>query len=124
MPEYARLLVEQLHRPLTADDLPSVFYGQHTGMQLLDHKKETVLYDTDLLNSIVYAQMYFGQAPDYAIDLWQSALADSLYLLINSTIAWRAEENQRSEESLRKVTFERIKYYLDIHHAHYKILEC
>ena len=92
-------------------------------MQLWDHKKETVLYDTDLLSSIVYAEIYFGQAPDYAIDLWQSTLTESFYLLINSTIPWQADENQRSEESLSKETFERIKYYLDTHQANYTIID-
>ncbi len=94
-PEYVRLYVNQLNRPLNIDDLDPIAHGQrHTEDQAFAEARRFVFHDTNLLSTLIYARHYFAAQQDWLETLFQSRPYHH-YFLCEPDFPWVADPGQR-----------------------------
>jgi NadR type nicotinamide-nucleotide adenylyltransferase len=119
VPEFLRQFVDERlpsrppGAPLVVEtDLPAIVSGQIAAEEALAPKALRVLFcDTDPLQTVVYTEFYFGQAPD-----WLLALATrrpyALHLLLDVDTPF-VPDPQRDRPGQRAELFARFKNALD-----------
>jgi NadR type nicotinamide-nucleotide adenylyltransferase len=89
VPEFAREYASRVARPLTVDDVEPIARGQ---IALVDAapKDGLVIFDTDLISTVVYATHYYGQCPEW-IEAAAAARKADLYLLTDIDVPFIAD---------------------------------
>jgi len=87
--EHAREYAEARGNVLGADDVEPIARGQ---MALDDETAgaDTVILDTDLISTVVYARHYYGSCPSWIEEEARRRRAD-LYLLMDTDVAWEPD---------------------------------
>ncbi len=68
VPEYSREYALAVSRELTRDDVEPIGRGQCANEdQCLHNAKRLIIFDTDLLSTIVYARYYYDYVPDWIV---------------------------------------------------------
>jgi NadR type nicotinamide-nucleotide adenylyltransferase len=116
VPEYARTYAESKGGLLLADDVDPIARGhiaqEDAALSAASGDLSTLVLDTDLMSTIVYAQHYYGEVPDWIVPEARRRLGD-LYLLAALDIPWspdavrdrpheRAELHARFEATLQQ----------------------
>ncbi len=97
--EFVRTYTEGLDRPLCKADLDPIARGQlaeedrHDGVP-------TVLHDTNLLSTLIYARHYFGVVQDWLEEAF-AARHYAVYLFCQPDIPWVADQGQREGPKAR-----------------------
>ena len=118
VPEIARLMVVELQRPLQKGDVDNLisrftFERKHL---LKNHKQ--LCFDTDLVNTLVYSQIYFNFTPRH-IDTLIQAHANDFYFLLEPDPKWEKQNWQRPELDNRILVNEQIEQVLIRHQLPY-----
>ncbi len=98
--EFVRTYVEQITRPLHADDLDPIAHGQlaeedrHPGAA-------AVLHDTNALSTLIYARHYFGVTQAW-LEAAFSTRHYSIYLFCQPDIPWTPDPGQRDSPQARE----------------------
>jgi NadR type nicotinamide-nucleotide adenylyltransferase len=99
--ENARLYVDEVRRPLGAEDVEPIARGQ---VELEDAARRAarrvVIHDTDLLSTMVYARHYYGECPEWIERAARERRGD-LYLLCHPDVPWVADWLQRDRPGQR-----------------------
>lgn len=98
--EAARVYVDRVRRPLGVEDvLPIAELAS-----VLDDAADgtTVVLDTDLLSTSVYAAWYYGVTLDYVEEEWRRRRPD-VYLFCEPDFPFVPEPGQRDSEAARRV---------------------
>ena len=99
--EFVRSYVEQLNGELKAHDLEPIAEGQLAlEDSALEQAKRLVIHDTNILSSIIYANVYFDAVLEWVNDAFLER-DYSLYLLCMPDIPWVADEGQRESPEAR-----------------------
>ena len=81
VPEYSREYALAVARPLTRDDVEPIGRGQVANEErLLASAKRMIVFDTDLISTIVYARYYYDHVPEWIASEARARRSD-LYLL-------------------------------------------
>jgi NadR type nicotinamide-nucleotide adenylyltransferase len=80
--EYAREYALANPRELTVDDVEPIARGQMANEDAAEVGGATLILDTDLISTVVYARHYYGRCPDW-IERAARARAADLYLLMH-----------------------------------------
>ena len=111
--EFVRSYVEQLNGELKAHDLEPIAEGQLALEEsALEQAKRLVIHDTNILSSIIYANVYFDAVLEWVNDAFLER-DYSLYLLCMPDIPWVADEGQRESPEARDKLHELFKDSLD-----------
>jgi NadR type nicotinamide-nucleotide adenylyltransferase len=91
VPEYSRIYQEEQQRLLTPADVIPIAKGQ---MQLeekaLPYANQFLICDTDILETKVYSEAYYGSCPTWLVERIPLRLAD-LYLLAEIDLPWEPD---------------------------------
>jgi nicotinamide riboside kinase len=88
VPEYARLYQEKHNRPLTYRDVTPIGRGQLKLEQIgRQQARRLLICDTDLLETKVYSEAYYGRVPAWLLAAVPQHYAD-LYLLTDIDLPW------------------------------------
>lgn len=92
VPEFSRPYAESKGGVLTAADVEPIARGQAGAEQaaLAGQPGGMVVFDTDLLSTLVYARHYYGTAPSW-IEATIRRYPPALYLLCQIDLAWVAD---------------------------------
>lgn len=91
IPEFARSYAESVARPLTANDVEPIARGQIQAMdQTLALIGAPLVFDTDLISTVVYARHYYGRCPAWIVDEAHRRRS-ALYLLCDIDLPWRPD---------------------------------
>jgi nicotinamide riboside kinase len=92
VPEASRLLAEVMApAPLSADTVePIARLAMRMGDEILAQRPEVVVFDTDLVSTIVYARHYYGSCPAWIVDEAIRRRAER-YLLCLPDLPWVAD---------------------------------
>ena len=112
-PEYARAYVETRTEPLEFGDVDAIGRGQMAGedatlAQAVRLGLPLVLFDTDLVSTMVYSHHYYGDCPEWIAHDARSRVGD-LYLLHHVDVPWVAEGVQREQPERRRELLERFR---------------
>ena len=111
--EFVRSYVEQLNGELKAHDLEPIAEGQLAlEDSALEQAKRLVIHDTNILSSIIYANVFFDAVLEWVNDAFLER-DYSLYLLCMPDIPWVADEGQRESPEARDKLHELFKDSLD-----------
>lgn len=87
-PEYARIYQEKHNRLLTYHDVTPIAKGQIKLEQYyLSQTQKLLICDTDILETKVYSEAYYGKCPDWIVEMIPDCYAD-LYLFMNIDLPW------------------------------------
>jgi nicotinamide riboside kinase len=107
--EFLRHYVDQVDRELNRDDLDPIAQGQLTIEDAaLQKATRLVLHDTNIFSSILYANHYFKDPPDWVNERFLER-DYTLYLLCMPDIPWVADAGQREGPEVRALLHERFK---------------
>lgn len=82
--EYARVYAEKVGRPLTREDVDPIAKGELRLIeQAIKRGGDLIIHDTDLLSTLVYAEYYYWEAPEWVEENAWIQRAD-LYLLMSA----------------------------------------
>ena len=92
VPEFSREYAESKGGVLTAADVEPIARGQAAAEQaaLAGHSGGFVVFDTDLVSTVVYARHYYGTVPSW-IEATIRRYPPALYLLCLIDLAWVAD---------------------------------
>jgi NadR type nicotinamide-nucleotide adenylyltransferase len=104
--EFARTYVDQQRAPLTAADVEPIARGQIAGEDEAQHKaRHTVVKDTDLVSTVVYALHYYRACPAWIEQIARDRLGD-LYLLLAPDVPWVEDGLQRDDPQHRAIVYD------------------
>ena len=95
VPEAARLVAERVARPLVSADVEPIA-REHIALAVAAAARARVsgrrslVLDTDLLSTVVYARHYYGGVERWIVDAERRRRAD-LYLLCDVDVPWRPD---------------------------------
>ena len=126
-PEYAREYLQKKwnneRKTCEADDLIPIAIGQMELENRLATKADKVLIcDTDLLETKVYSEEYYGGFVDPILDKASIENAYDLYLLTYIDTPWE-EDDLRDRPELRREMFAAFENALKKHHRPYILLQ-
>lgn len=109
IPEYAREYLLALDRKYTLDDVLHIGKQQ---MQTFSQKENTkaIIYDTDILTTIIWLQDKFNYIDSAFNDFWNKE-SNCIYLLCKPEFIWE-DDPLREDEGRRDVLFEIYKSHL------------
>jgi NadR type nicotinamide-nucleotide adenylyltransferase len=88
VPEYSREYALAVARPLTRDDVEPIGRGQVANEErLLASAKRMIVFDTDLISTIVYARYYYDHVPEWIASEARARRSD-LYLLLDIDVPY------------------------------------
>lgn len=127
VPEYAREYLQNKwnneRKTCENEDLIPIAIGQMRLENELALKADQVLIcDTDLLETKVYSQEYYGGYVDPRLDEAAQANEYDLYLLTYIDTVWEADD-LRDRPEMRQEMFDAFENALKIHHKKYIILK-
>ncbi|KRP37760.1 MAG: hypothetical protein ABS34_01430 [Opitutaceae bacterium BACL24 MAG-120322-bin51] len=112
--EFVRSYVDAHRRELNQSDLEPIAEGQLALEDAgLEQAQRLIFHDTNILSSIIYAQVYFDTAIEWLNDRFLER-DYSLYLLCMPDIPWEADAGQRESPEARDELHQRFKHRLDI----------
>ncbi len=92
VPEFVRDYAAGLDRPIDERDHEPIARGQMAREDLYIARATSMLiYDTDLLSTVVYCQHYFGRCPAF-VEQAAARRLPSLYLLLDIDVPWVADD--------------------------------
>ena len=126
-PEYAREYLQKKwnneRKTCEADDLVPIAIGQMKIENRLAKKADKVLIcDTDLLETKVYSEEYYGGFVDPVLDTAAKNNIYDLYLLTYIDTPWE-EDDLRDRPGLRREMFNAFEMALKKHHRPYILLQ-
>ncbi len=112
VPEYSRSFQLQKGSPIALEDVVSIAQGQLQAEQEAVRQANRILIcDTDILETKVYSEAYFGECPQWLLDqLWK--YPGDLYLLTNIDLPWEPDE-VRDRPDQRESMYQLFKRELD-----------
>jgi len=111
--EFVRSYVDSHQRELNQSDLEPIATGQLALEDAgLGQAQRLIFHDTNILSSIIYAQVYFDTAIDWVNDRFLER-DYTLYLLCMPDIPWQADEGQRESPAARDDLHQRFKHQLE-----------
>jgi NadR type nicotinamide-nucleotide adenylyltransferase len=110
VPEFAREHAEACGNALTAADVEPIARGQIANEDRA--RGENVILDTDLLSTVVYARHYYGACPEWIERAARERRAD-LYLLLDTDVAWEADDARDAGGDAREDLFDAFRAALD-----------
>ena len=132
---YNSVWVEEYARPYLQDkwnnerktceyvDLMPIALGQMALENELVQKANKVLFcDTDILETLVYSETYYGGTVDPVLAYWAKKNTYDLYLLCNIDIPWEADD-LRDRPDQREEMFQAFKKALDDNKRPYILVE-
>jgi NadR type nicotinamide-nucleotide adenylyltransferase len=91
LPEQARMYAEQVTRPLTAADAEIIARRTiNAADAALANDPPLLLFDTDLISTVVYVRHYYGPCPAWIEDAARERRGD-LYLLCAPDLPWTSD---------------------------------
>jgi NadR type nicotinamide-nucleotide adenylyltransferase len=116
--EYARFYVARQGVALGAADVEPIARGQIAGEDEARHAtRHTLVKDTDLVSTVVYAHHYYGACPAWIEQQAQHRLAH-VYLLLAPDVPWLADGLQRDDPERRVACYDLFNRTLRSWHAH------
>jgi NadR type nicotinamide-nucleotide adenylyltransferase len=116
VPEYSREYALAVGRPLTRDDVEPIGRGQIANEErLIASAKRMIVFDTDLISTIVYARYYYDHVPEW-IASEARARRSGLYLLHDIDVPF-VRDAARDDAEDREAHFELFKRTLEEHGA-------
>jgi NadR type nicotinamide-nucleotide adenylyltransferase len=116
--EFARGYVDRRRVPLGAADVEPIARGQ---IALEDEAQRrtahTLVKDTDLVSTVVYARHYYGMCPAWIEQRARERLGD-LYLLFAPDVPWLADGLQRDSPERRMDAYDLFGRTLRLWNAH------
>jgi NadR type nicotinamide-nucleotide adenylyltransferase len=95
VPEYVRSYLDAKGAELTCDDVEPIARGQMAAQdEAAGRASRLVVFDTDLLSTVVYSRHYYGDCPAWVEEASRGRLAD-LYLLLHPDVPWLPDGRQR-----------------------------
>lgn len=111
--EFVRSYVESHKAQLSASDLEPIAKGQLALEDAaLENAQRLIIHDTNILSTIIYANIYFDTVLDWVNDRFLER-DYSLYLLCMPDIPWEADEGQRESPEARDTLHQQFKHSLD-----------
>lgn len=112
VPEAARLYAESAGRDLTAADVEPIARAHLAAAEAARASAgRLLLFDTDLVSTVVYAEQYYGSCPEWIRAAARARRAD-LYLLHCPDIPWVPEPGLRAPADLRPAQHARFRELL------------
>ncbi len=91
VPEYSRIYQEKHHRALTFRDVTPIAKGQlRLEKQYISKSPNLLICDTDVLETKVYSEAYYGKTPAWLLRELPAHYAD-FYLLTNIDLPWQPD---------------------------------
>jgi NadR type nicotinamide-nucleotide adenylyltransferase len=116
--EFARTYVDQHGRPLGAADVEPIARGQIAVEDEAQRRTaRTLVKDTDLVSTVVYARHYYGECPVW-IERRARRRLGHLYLLLVPDVPWLADGWQREGMERRLASYELFERTLRLWNAH------
>jgi NadR type nicotinamide-nucleotide adenylyltransferase len=114
VPEFAREYAQRVARELTADDVEPIARGE---LALIDAapNEGLVIFDTDLISTVVYARHYYGRCPEW-IEREAQIRKSDLYLLLDIDLPW-VLDSLRNSASPRESLYEKFAQTLKNYEA-------
>jgi NadR type nicotinamide-nucleotide adenylyltransferase len=104
--EFARRYVDDKRAALSAADVEPIARGQIAGEdEARQRARQTVVKDTDLVSTVVYAQHYYLACPAWIEQIARDRLGD-LYLLLAPDVPWVEDGLQRDDPAHRAMVYE------------------
>lgn len=98
VPEFAREYALANPRPLTRDDVEPIARGQIANEErLLAGAKKLIVFDTDLVSTMVYARYYYDYVPEWIAAEAAARVAD-LYLMLDIDVPFIGDAARDAEE--------------------------
>jgi NadR type nicotinamide-nucleotide adenylyltransferase len=98
VPEYAREYALANPRHLTRDDVEPIARGQVANEErLIAQAKKVIVFDTDLISTMVYARYYYDYVPPW-IESEARARRSDLYLLLDIDVPFVRDAARDAEE--------------------------
>jgi nicotinamide riboside kinase len=119
VPEYARIYIDQLHRPYRKKDLLVMAKGQ-LSMECQNLNESMIVCDSDLLTFIIWFEVKYGLVPDWIIN-WFIHAHRRYYFLCAPDVPWEFDP-QRENPDDRDFLFNRYVYYLQSYDKDFIIL--
>ena len=117
--EFVRNYVDSHQRELKHSDLEPIAEGQLAFEDAeLEQAQRLILHDTNILSSMIYAQVYFDTDIDWVNDRFLER-DYSLYLLCMPDMPWQADEGQRESPAARDDLHRHFKHQLERRHLPY-----
>jgi NadR type nicotinamide-nucleotide adenylyltransferase len=102
VPEYVRSYLDAKDAELTCDDVEPIARGQMAAQDDAARRAaRLVVFDTDLLSTVVYSRHYYGNCPAWVEEASRRRLAD-LYLLLHPDVPWLPDGRQRDRPHQRE----------------------
>ncbi len=112
VPEYARELLNPEGGRCDPADIPRIAYGQAASEDALARRANRLLFcDTDVLTTMLWSQILFGECPHDVAALAEQRTYD-LYLLLDVDVPW-IDDRQRFLERERHAIFTRYRAALE-----------
>ncbi|NNF36839.1 MAG: ATP-binding protein [Saprospiraceae bacterium] len=118
IPEYARIYITGLDRPYVKEDLDRIARQQI--IEWNQYSDETIVFDTDILTTIIWYEEKYGAIPPYMMEHWLSQ-EKSIYLLCKPDIFWQPDplrENPDDQDRLFEIYF----HYLNAYGKPFKVV--
>lgn len=119
VPELARQFVEKHQRSIAVKDVERIAKTVFQRQTFLSQSPKPIIFDTDLLNTIVYAQIYFDYDTKLIETYWQQACHQYHYVLCDTRLPWQNDPLQRSNQSLQKKCQQKIIELLNQYQVQY-----
>lgn len=120
--EFSREYAAHKGAPLDASDVEPIARGQmRLEDEAIQRADEIVLFDTDLLSTVVYAEHYYGSCAEWVMRAVRERLAD-LYLLCDIDVAW-IPDPQRDRPHAREEIHRAFEETLGRFGARYTLLQ-
>ena len=121
VPEVARSMVETLKRPLKVNDVPNLIEAFIDTREKALFSAQSICFDTDLINTKVYSEFYFGYQPE-RIDHKILQYASDFYFLLAPDPIWQPDPLQRPNLDRRHLINHKIEATLKRHNLPYQLI--
>ncbi len=89
--EYARGFLDVRGLPVVVEDIPLIARGHAASEDALARQANRVLFlDTDLLTTVLYGELYYGECPEWVRRAAEERTYD-LYLVLDVDVPWVAD---------------------------------
>jgi NadR type nicotinamide-nucleotide adenylyltransferase len=113
VPEYAREYAEGRGNRLTREDVEPIARGQMANEdRAAGEGTGSVVLDTDLISTVVYARHYYGACPSWIEEEARRRRAD-VYLLMDTDLEWKPDSARDSSGDAREDLFDAFRAALD-----------
>jgi len=109
VPEFAREHALSRNDALTFDDVEPIAKGHINRPPATGN---LIIYDTDLISTVVYSRHYYGRAPEWVVEEARRRRAD-LYLLMDTDVPWQPDAARDRGGEAREDLFDEFRRTLD-----------